>query len=280
VRDFARENWKIAAAFAAGAFLLSLLVGLVTRNPFGVVILRAFLLAAFFAGLGIGLRYVVRTYLPEIAAPQAAPAGGEPARDETRGSRIDIVLPEERPPGGQPYTAVSREPGRKAPGGAATPPETVSQEAEPAYFSDAGLGEDSLAHAEARALGELADELAEELPAAAENGEPGESENADEMSGVQTPKEMRGGPTPKQKHGAQAPAARAGSGEEGSLDSLPDISNLEIAADQGSSALDDRSSSRRRGETPEDAIRGVVSGQDPVTLAKAIRTVLKRDEKG
>ena len=80
--------------------------------------------------------------------------------------------------------------------------------------------------------------------------------------------------------GVPTPAGKAGSGEEGSLDSLPDISNLEIAAEQVSSTAGARSIQRPGRETPGDAMRGAVSAQDPATLAKAIRTVLKRDEKG
>ena len=280
MKDFVRENWKIAAAFAAGAFLLSLLVGLVTRNPFGVVILRALLLAVAFAGLGMGLRYVVRTYLPGVIASGAAPAGAPASQDETRGSRVDIVLPEEGPNIGQQHGAASRESRRNAPDGTGMPAETAPETGEPAEVSDAGLGEDALAHAEAEALGDLAEELAEELPPAAEDRAPGELENVDEDAGAaELQAARRGVPTPGEMRGVPTPG-KAGSGEEGSLDSLPDISNLEIAAEQGSSTDGARSSRRPGGETPGDAMRGTVSAQDPATLAKAIRTVLKRDEKG
>ena len=281
MKDFVREYWKIAAAFAAGAFLLSLLVGLVTRNPFGVVILRALLLAAVFAGLGMGLRFVVRTYLPEISAPGAVPAGGPAAPDETRGSRVDIVLPEERLTGRQLYGAESRESRRKMPEGAAMPAETASEAGEPAEVSDVDQGEDSLAHAEAEVLEELAEELAQELPPAGEDRAPGEDENAyGDAGAAEFPAARRGVPTPGEMRGVPTPGGKAAPGEESSPDSLPDISNLEIAAEQGSSMAGARSIRRPGSKTPEDAMRGAVSGQDPATLAKAIRTVLKRDEKG
>ena len=286
MKDFVKEYWKIAAAFAAGAFLLSLLIGLVTRNPFGVVILRAFLLAAIFAGLGVGLRLVVRTYLPEISTPRGTSTGGTGAVDETRGSRVDIVLPEERPARRRPDVAEGT--------GAAGPQQMTTEPGEASALSDAGPAEDALAHAEAEALGELAEELAEELPPAAEGRDVGEDESGAEKSGpranrgepadvlseVPSPEEMRGVPSPKEMRGVPSPDGPAGSGEEGGLDSLPDISNLEIAVEQGAGATGGRSKRHSGGDTPEDAIRGTVSRQDPATLAKAVRTVLKRDEKG
>ena len=74
---------------------------------------------------------------------------------------------------------------------------------------------------------------------------------------------------------------RAETSGDAGLDALPDISTLGTpsagrAAEQ-SAAQGRRSASR---DTPEDAMRGKLGGQDPATLARAIRTVLKRDEKG
>jgi hypothetical protein len=128
----------------------------------------------------------------------------------------------------------------------------------------------------------LAEELEEEFPGAADGngGARGDEEISlgdDELAGA-------GG-------GASSPAASADAAERDALadrggsrrgrrgsdadaDSLPDISNLEILTDRGDGAPG-------AGEkTPEDAVRGAVSEQDPATLARAIRTVLKRDEKG
>jgi len=96
VKDFVREYWKTAAAGAAGAFLLSLLVGLVTRNPFGIVFLRALLLGVLFSGMVVIIRYLIRTHLPELGAQGISDGmGGGDTKEDRRGSRVDIVLPEE-----------------------------------------------------------------------------------------------------------------------------------------------------------------------------------------
>jgi hypothetical protein len=266
MKDFIRDYWKIAAAFAAGAFLLSLLVGLFTRNPFGVVILRALLLTVIFAGFGAGLRFVVRRYLPEIGAGETA--GADRGQPEGRGTKIDITLPEERPEGMRgPRESGGRAPGAAAPAGASRNGPEADSEAE------------AVLQAETAALDELAEELAEELPAASDSaraedeettagGHDGQGGEAEELR----PLGRSGQKTSKM--------TEADSEGEGNLDSLPDISNLEVAGEQGSGSPQGRSGRWSGGETPEDSMRGAVSGQDPATIARAIRTVLKRDEKG
>ena len=106
VKDFVRDVWKVAAACASGAFFLSLVIGLFAGNPFGVVFFRALLLAVLFAGLGAGLRFVVKAYLPGLVASAPSPAGSDEGRSragmagqsgpdtsaEHRGAAVDIVL--------------------------------------------------------------------------------------------------------------------------------------------------------------------------------------------
>jgi hypothetical protein len=268
MKDFVREYWKIAAAFAVGAFLLSFLVGLVTGNPFGVVILRALLLTVIFAGFGAGLRFVIRKYLPEITSAGGFSAEGE--RGETRGTKIDIVLPEERPD--QRPRAGSRESGRRAPAASAASQQGQGEE------THGAMDEDTAFQAEAAALDDLAEELAEELPAAGtESAQEREGEAYGQEEQVE---ELR--PMGREKGRAEQTAGggEGDAGAEGDLDSLPDISTLEIAEEPGSGSSSARPGRRPGGETPEDAMRGAVSGQDPASIARAIRTVLKRDEKG
>jgi hypothetical protein len=265
VKDFFRDNWKIAAACALGAFLLSLVIGLIARNLFGVAFLRAFLLAVLFAGLGVGARLVARTYLPELVA---ASNGTQPEPDGSRGKNIDIVLPEENPrrrtrTGSRPAgdTARNTEPGDLLPD---------EEEAEEAAAVAAALDDDSLARAEARALGELTDELAEELPSASEPTTGGTEDFAELGEPVES------GPEKKSAKGGQPVEGQADE-----LDALPDISNLEMAPEEPSGKDGGRGHrGAAYGEKPQDAIRGAVSGQDPATIARAIRTVLKKDEKG
>lgn len=251
MKDFVKESWKIGAAFAAGAFLLSLLIGLITRNPFGTVVLRAFLLALLFAVLGAGLRYLVRTYLPELAggSPNAAPA------DEPRGSRVDIVVDDEIAPGA---------------GGSRRPAGAVAEEAGPAGEEPADAA-DTAAHAESEALGELAEELAEDASPA------GGAEAIEEAeSGGEQPPEL---------------LSASANGQAAELDELPDIESLDGPGKASAGGVARRgrgggrsggmsSLSRSGGTSPDDAMKETMARQDPATLARALRTVLKKDEKG
>ena len=236
MRDFVKESWKIAAAFAAGAFLLSLLIGLITRNPFGTVFLRALLLALVFAVLGAGLRSLVRTYLPELAGGGAAPPAPP---DDKRGSRVDIVLDDEAAPG--------------APADLSGAEEVEPMDEEPADATE------ETAQAEAQALGELADELAEDADA------------ADGGSGEEVMEGEEPGPPA---------ASRAGAGD---IDELPDIGPLEEPERPGARGGPGRGAKPMGGadrEKAEDALKSTMARQDPATLARALRTVLKKDDKG
>jgi hypothetical protein len=279
VKDFVRKYGKIAAIFGAGAFLLSLLIGLVSRNPFGIALFRALLLALVFGGLGAGARFVVTTYLPEIAgADGSATEGGKPETNDGRGGRVDIVLPEERPPSRQ----------RARPEGSSmedSPLGSFSQGSEDAA-DDSGLQVDS------GVMDSLSEGLEEELPGAAEGREDafggdgpslGDDELAGTGGGLSSPdtgaRARSGGGAERDDKTDKGGSRRGKRGSDAGADSLPDISNLEILTDRGSDAPGARLGGARE-ETPEDAVRGAVSGQDPALLAKAIRTVLKRDEKG
>jgi hypothetical protein len=330
VRDFFREYWKSAAAGAAGSFLLSLLVGLVTRNPFGVVFLRALLLAALFAGLAAALRYLVRTHLLEQAKDGAsARAGSTDTRDDRRGERVDIVLPEESPLGTERYGSGGRDSRPLQPEGNAS--SLGAGPGEDGVILDAGLGDGAdvrgiprtgtpvpggfgADEAASEGLGELTEELAEELPQPEEAEDVENAAEADESGDRWSARAQGGGANAATALGARPSAARSGGGGasrdasadalesagyrgagevDGSTDAiilgprksderdgLPDISNLEIALEADSDQPGASKSARPGGPRPEDALRGAVSGQDPLTIARAIRTVLKRDDKG
>jgi hypothetical protein len=276
VKDFVREYGKVAAIFAAGAFLLSLLVGLVSRNPFGAAFLRALLLGLLFAGLGAGIRFVVTTYLPELAGPEGAARQGEKSETrDGRGGRVDIVLPEERPP--------SRQGARSREGSSLedSPLAAFSQGGEPGDASDGDAG----TRVEPGVMDSLAEELEEELPGAADGsgdalGDEEISLGDDQLTGAGGGASSPAASADTAERGARADRSGSRRGRRGSdadADSLPDISNLEILTDRGAGTPGAPGAGE---ETPEDAVRGAVSEQDPATLARAIRTVLKRDEKG
>ena len=296
MKDFFREYWKSAAAGAAGSFLLSLLVGLVTRNPFGVVFGRALLLAVLFAGLGAALRYLVRTHLLELAGEGAsAPAGGQDTRGDRRGERVDIVLPEESPLGGERYGSGLQESRPFGPGGDSATPLGAGL-GEDGVIPNTGLGDGAGVRGgfgaddnASEGAGELAEELAEELPQSVGYADAKSVGYADAQSGED--EEDRADAVAEEESGerwsARAPNAgnatrTTGSGPRTSddRDGLPDISNLEMAIEADSNERGAPTSTRPGGQRPGDALRGAVSGQDPATIAKAIRTVLKRDDKG
>jgi len=277
VKDFVREYGKMAGFAALGAFFVSLLVGLVSGNPFGVVLARAFLFAVLFAGLAAGARYIVSKFLPELV-------GTTPAQEEEApGQKIDITLPEERPAmqsSGSSYSART-EPARPEDStiaeeedadeaASAEEPLTLDSEQQPGEMSDI-LGDDL-----DDALPPLSDpDSAQSIEAETPGGRSGrggqaEGDSVEDAESV-TDDGLGGGVA----DGSESDDLDSGLGR------LPDISSLGIPAAPGRVAPQE--SSLRGGEppsNPKDAMKGAVGSRDPATLARAIRTVLNRDEKG
>ncbi len=247
--------------FAGAAFVLSLLVGLLSRNPFGTVLVRAILLAVVFGAFGTALRYVFTKYLSETAQPAAA-------ADAKTGQAVDITLPEEAPPVHRP----EREDAEPL----ASEAESLEDE-QP--LTEGGIGDEALTPGFSGTT--LEDELTDQLPPLVEQGgaaadrEDSESaaERIEEVESVteEAPEQPAGRPD----RTASEPGADAG------LDSLPDISSLGVSTPGRASDPDSRASRRVAPEdTADDVMKGKLTGQDPATLARAIRTVLKRDERG
>jgi hypothetical protein len=59
-------NFKWGIIAALGAFLISVLMGLVSGVSFFHLIMRALLFTTLFFGLGFGLRFVINSYFPEL----------------------------------------------------------------------------------------------------------------------------------------------------------------------------------------------------------------------
>jgi hypothetical protein len=283
VRDFFKDAWKMAAGCAAGAFVLSFLVGLIAGNPFGIAFSRAFLFAVLFAALGAGLRAVVKAYLPELGASPAGAVAASPAAPEGRAGGVDIVVEDDEALRRQAYQGGGRS------GGA--PSEAEDSESEPSEELEAA-DEESAPEGEAPAVEELSEDLADELPLGAEQMPPSGGARMT-PSAAAAGERGRGGPGARAADASEAADLEsvedAQSSEEllsgpvgEDLDALPDIADLDSpAAPRGAAA---RPMSRvprpAAGERPEDAVRNLLGGQDPATLARAIRTSLKKDEKG
>jgi hypothetical protein len=291
VKDFVRDVWKVSAACSFGAFLLSLVIGLIAGNPFGVVIFRALLLALLFAALGAGLRFVVKAYLPELITSTSSPAGmdegmsragragksGAEGGADRRGAAVDIVLPDDDGLRRQTY------------GGSGGAPLSGPLESGAANMEDVGdaaleasLDQGFMSQGDPPGLGEVA-ELTEELPSVREPAGTGGSA----VTQVEKSAEYRGAEG-AESAGYRGAVEETESGDElprtmressGGVDSLPDIEGLEPPEEKPARAPL-RVPRPAEGEKPGDAVRIALSGQDPATLARAIRTALKNAEKG
>jgi hypothetical protein len=89
-------NYKIIIGFAAFAFVVSILAGLIGGVAFGALLLRTLAATIVFAGLGLSVGWVIEKYLPGLLRPDGNPktAGVE---EEKAGDGVNIVLPEENP---------------------------------------------------------------------------------------------------------------------------------------------------------------------------------------
>jgi len=232
VKEVLREYGRTVGIFTAAGLVLSLLVGFLARNPFGVIVLRALLFAIAFGAIGALLQYVARRFLPELfgGGERTEDVGGtadDAAAARPEGSTIDIVLPEEPIP-----------------------------------------------------VAEGKDEILEELPG---TGDGAGAAAADELDAAE-PAAASGDGTAT---GAGSPRARGG------LDRLPDIAPLGGAVEDaregrrgGSRFADERArpldglagAAARRGRAA-DVTRDVLEHEDPASLARAVRTVLKREER-
>jgi hypothetical protein len=128
VKDALREYGRTVAIFAAAGLVLSLLVGVLAGNPFGIILLRALVFAVLFGGVGAGMQFVVRRFLPGLSGTEpsadVSPDGSvrpEDADARAEGSTIDIVLPEEPMPSDEAGAAAA-EPLEELPGTGETSP--------------------------------------------------------------------------------------------------------------------------------------------------------------
>ena len=85
-------NWKLSSGFSIFAFVVAVLTGIITGNPFGTIIIRSLIAAVLFGSFGVGVGYVIKKYLPELDFFEAPLPEKKP-----EASKVDIVVPEENP---------------------------------------------------------------------------------------------------------------------------------------------------------------------------------------
>lgn len=200
-------NWKINIYTFTGGFALSFLIGIISRNPFGVVILRSLLSGIITGGVGMGIIFVFKKYFPDMMKEEKK----EEIKSKEMGESIDIVLPEENPHIGQENDTIEEV-------------EEVVEEIEPGQ--DEGSEENA-----AETLQENAGETAENLTPEDESGKSGTT--------------------------------------------LPELDSLAMDSfDTGSASA----SFAGRSNRSNSEAAGMES--DPETLAKAVRSFMKKDEEG
>lgn len=82
---------KKAAIVAVSAFVMSLLVGLLSGVGFLFILLRAFIFSALFFGLFFGAWFLFSRFLPELLS-SAGPSRDDDDESEGAGSRLDISV--------------------------------------------------------------------------------------------------------------------------------------------------------------------------------------------
>jgi len=81
---------KVPAIAASAGFGLSLAVGLLSGVSLAMVLLRALLMAALFAGFVVGFRFLAATFLPELFTEPGA--SDQSATDDNVGSMVNISI--------------------------------------------------------------------------------------------------------------------------------------------------------------------------------------------
>ena len=90
-------NFKIIIGFAAFALVISLIGGMAGAVPIGTAALRVLLGVVVFAGLGAGVSWLIKKFLPDLAQQLSNGTADKGSDDVTTGVEVDIVLPEENP---------------------------------------------------------------------------------------------------------------------------------------------------------------------------------------
>jgi hypothetical protein len=234
-------NWRVSAVFAGAAFILSILIGAIAGVGFGLVLLRAIVGAVAFGIVGAVVSLIIARYLPELGSLLGSTPGQSTENKDEIGKTVNIVLPEE----------------------------SNDLNYRPSSMED-GIGEYDSDDGEERSLGgdALVEEV-EELASGDEGSEDNELTEADEVS------ERRR----FESAGAEEIVSDRETVEllESGDESLPDIAGLSGSFTEGPESAVPARDGFGAGPTRGNSSSGIDPG-DPETIARALRTVLKRDE--
>ncbi len=282
-----RITWQAAAAAAGVGFLISVLSGLFGGVTLGTLLFRAVLAAVIFGAGAVGVEQIFQRFLPELftgsdgeAGERDAVPGASSSAEAGGGGNIEIVLEEDeyRPDAGTDVGSAEASESTEAPGAAA------SLASASGFSAEAGTeDENSKADAEFNAgLHSFEDSLVEEVSEELGGVEPGGLRDAHPEPDDLGSEDGHVAAAETESASVEGAGDAEGGGvpevDPGELDTLPDIEAFsgDFASDVGTGGGAGRGSGSSAGASSQR--EGDSSDQDPSVMAKALQTMLKRDE--
>lgn len=242
---------KIPVVAAAVGFVLSFLIGLFSGAAFPVFLLRAVIMAIFFAAVAAGVHLLIQRFLPELLDSTGETAGDQGAK--TTGSVVDLTVGDQEE---DPVLSFESNDSLQE------TTENAAQDADEAaaepYESDSFFNEE---------LDEGSDTSEPVSPAAGQSAAQQGSPTVNESTGSET----ASGPGVQAPHGKKPKGAAAG------LDVLPDIQDfVPDKTPESDDEADDALAVEPvvHGFSVPDVTTDAVETE---TMAKAIRTILSKD---
>jgi hypothetical protein len=245
---------------ATAAAVLSALVGIISGVGVVALLLRAVLGGVLFGALFYGAMFLARSYLPGLSLGAEKPEAYR-SEEEGRGGAVDIVLPEEGPEGefaaGTFREDTRREEARREEPAGPLEPRTLETVAAASHTDTAPAQHSAIAG----------------------TGRPFDQEGEPEELGSLI------GPEETDEPAAALPLAAApGLSSFDDLDVLPDLDGFSDSfapAEFHNGAAESSVSAAPRAASSRGASGSLrTESLDPASLAQAVRTILKRDQKG
>jgi len=273
---------RVSVGAGLVAFVLSVIIALFSRIPFGTLLLRAFLLGLGFAALAFGLVFLLKRTLPELFNSSYDSNDVLDEQADSMGTAVNIVLP-----GGDELPS-ELEPVEPGYADAASPGDNQGQleplSARSGSRDEAAEFQPGMVHASAN-VRERTASVADQIGSAG-------AQAADISALTREVGEIRQNTLVSDDVASESP--RAASGNSGmlrprvsvdDLDVLPDLDSLSSSfADIGSGNSDVEDSAASDVSYSSGSFSGGASstkgGEDPVVIAKAVQTLLRRDQKG
>lgn len=234
-------QWKPVAVSALLAFIIVVVTAGISGVPFGVLLFRAVLGALIFGAGALGVQYLVAKFLPELVESGDGVDSSNGAPEA--GGSVDIVISDDDDELEEEVdeTEASDGPPEFEPG---MPAATAPDDGE---FAASGQDTGDVPADDGEPLVEVVEEAELENEPASEPDSEAETASAPEAE--------------------SEPEEVAVAGNE-SVDTLPDVGEF----------TDSFMADAAQEEPPQDTARTTDDGQDPESIAKAIRTLMKREE--